>query len=42
MQTLLQNLELLFARFISKQLGETLDILLHELYLENADYWKGK
>ena len=28
--------------FISKKLGGTLDILLHEVYLENADYWKGK
>ena len=38
----LQKLELLFARIISKQLGGTLDILLHEVYLHNADYLKGK
>ena len=42
MQLFLQQLELEFASFISKKLGETLDILLHESYLENADYWKGK
>ena len=42
MQTLLQKLELEFASVISKKLGETLDIPLHEVYLENADYWKGK
>ena len=42
MQTLLQKLELKFARFISKQLGGTLGSLLHEVYLENADYLKGK
>ena len=42
MQTLLQKLELKFARFISKQLGGTLGFLLHEVYLENADYLKGK
>ena len=42
MQLFLQKLELEFASFISKKLGETLDILLHESYLENADYWKGK
>ena len=38
----LQKLELLFARFISKQLGVTLGFLLHKVYLENAHYWKGK
>ena len=42
MQLFLQKLELEFASFISKKLGETLDILLHEVYLENADDWKGK
>ena len=42
MQTLLQKLELEFASFISKKSGETLYILLHEVYLENADDWKGK
>ena len=42
MQLFLQKLELEFASFISKKLGGTLDILLHEVYLENADYWKGK
>ena len=42
MQTLLQKLELKFARFVSKQLGGTLGFLLHEVYLENADYLKGK
>ena len=38
----LQKLELLFASLMSKKLGETLYILLHEVYLENADYWEGK
>ena len=38
----LQKLELLFARFISKQLGGTLGFLLHEVYLENGHYLKGK
>ena len=38
----LQKLELLFARFISKQLGGTLGFLLHKVYLENAHYWKRK
>ena len=38
----LQKLELLFASFISKQLGGTLGFLLHEVYLATADYWKGK
>ena len=38
----LQKLELLFARSISKQLGGTIDSLLHEVCLENADYLKGK
>ena len=42
MQIILQKLELEFASFISKKLGETLEILLHEVYQENADYWKGK
>ena len=42
MQLFLQKLELELASFISKKLGETLDILLHEVYLENADDWKGK
>ena len=42
MQLFLQKLELEFASFISKKLGETLDILLHEVYLANADYLKGK
>ena len=42
MQLFLQKLELEFASFISKKSGETLDILLHEVYLENADDWKGK
>ena len=42
MQIFLQRLELEFASFISKKLGETLDYLLHEIYLENAHYWKGK
>ena len=42
MQTFVQKLELLFARFISKQLRGTLGFLLHEVYLENAHYWKGK
>ena len=42
MQLFLQKLELEFASLISKKLGETLDILLHEVYLENADDWKGK
>ena len=38
----LQKLELLFARFISKQLGGTLGFLVHKVYLANADYLKGK
>ena len=38
----LQKLELLFARFISKQLEGTLGFLLHEVYLENGHYLKGK
>ena len=42
MQLFLQKLELEFASFISKKLGGTLDILLHEVYLQNADYLKGK
>ena len=42
MQIILQKFELEFARFISKTLGGTLDILLHEVYLQNADYLKGK
>ena len=42
MQIFLQRLELEFARFISKKLGGTLQFLLHEVYLENAHYWKGK
>ena len=42
MRLLLPKLELEFASFISKKLGGRLDILLHEVYLENADYWKGK
>ena len=31
-----QKLELLFARFISKQLRGTLGFFLHKVYLENA------
>ena len=42
MQIILQKLELEISSFKSKKLGETLDILLHEVYLENADDWKGK
>ena len=42
MQIILEKLELEFPSFISKKLEEALDILLHEVYLENADYWKGK
>ena len=42
MRLLLLKLELKFARFISMKLGGRLDILLHEVYLENADYLKGK
>ena len=42
MQIFLQRLELEFASFISNKLGGTLDYLLHEVYLENAHYWKGK
>ena len=42
MQTLLQKFELKFERFISKQLGGTLGFLLHEVYLENGHYLKGK
>ena len=42
MQIFLQRLELEFASFISKKLGGTLEFLLHEVYLENAYYWKGK
>ena len=34
----LQKLELLFARFISKQLRGTLGFLLHKVYLESAQY----
>ena len=42
MQIFLQRLELEFASFISNKLGRTLEFLLHEVYLENAHYWKGK
>ena len=42
MHSFLQKLELWFARFISKQLGGTLGFLLHEVYLENGHYLKGK
>ena len=38
----LQKLELLFAKFIRKQLRGTLGFLLHEVYLENGHYLKGK
>ena len=42
MQLFLQKLELEFSSFLSKKLGGTLYILLHEVNLENAHYWKGK
>ena len=42
MQTLLQILELYFAGLICKHFEWTLGFLLHEVYLENAHYWKGK
>ena len=41
-RSFLQKLELEFASFINKKLGVTLEIHLHEVYLENAHYWKGK